>query len=306
MKKRFTQTLTALLLLVPAVLILLTFSGCRETAPEGTPDGSVAVSKSGSTSDPTHTAEETNSQSNQNSHESVMLAYSKLVGCRVTSESSENLKQFLYEGASKIKVEQEDRGSSVFHVTTSGHRTTISLSDGIPEPEIFCGFTSNQSGYVMIFRTDGCSISRMNDIELACILRTADGGVTWSKTEYKDFRVSNSREYISAACFFTENVGFFTARYTDTDHFGPRTYWTTDGGETWFRMPRLEMPDLFLPVGIKEDFSSEISDVTLLGGVYTITVRICYGFSFVFEGETMEKLYIQYTTENLTDWTLVR
>ena len=69
MKKRFTRTLTALLLLVPAVLILLTFSGCRETAPEGTPDGSVAVSKSGSTSDPTHTAEETNSQSNQNSHE---------------------------------------------------------------------------------------------------------------------------------------------------------------------------------------------------------------------------------------------
>ena len=245
----------------------------------------------------------------ENNKKITLGEYQELVGCRVTTESSENLKHLMTKDETKIKVEQEANGSNLFYITIFQdgieYKTGIALSERIKTPDIYSGFTSQQNGYVIIFDMEGYSVSPMDDIELACILRTADGGKTWAKIEYNNFKVSNGREYISAACFFTEEVGFFTARYTDTDHFGPRTYWTVDGGKTWTCMAKLDMPHFLQPFGFPNDFSSEISDVELLNGVYTLTVRVCHGYSIEFAEETDCDIYIQYSSMDLLNWTLV-
>ena len=236
--------------------------------------------------------------------------YQEMVGCSVKTESGEKLKYLMEKDKDKIKVEHENYGSNTFYITSfvgnSEYQTTIMLSEGIRTSDIYAGFTSDQHGYVMIFHMEGYSVSPMDDIELACILKTADGGKTWEKREYKDFKVSNGREYISAACFFTDDVGFFTARYTNTDHFAPRTYWTVDGGKTWTQMPRMDIPNVLKRWGIQgADFSTEISDVTITGDMYTITVRICHGYSLEIDGKQNSEIYIQYQSEDLINWTLM-
>ncbi|MBE6628230.1 MAG: hypothetical protein E7629_04815 [Ruminococcaceae bacterium] len=240
----------------------------------------------------------------------TLSEYQKLVGCYVTTESGKNLENLMRKRAEQIKVSHEGYGSNVFHIQTvhndTEYQTTIQLSEGVRTPDIYCGFIGKQNGYVMIFHMEDYSVSPMDDIELACVLKTADGGKTWDKIEYNDFRVSNGREYISAACFFTEKVGFFTARYTNTDHFGPRTYWTVDGGQTWTSMPRLDIPNMLKPFGLPADFASEISDVTTIEGVYTLTVRICYGYSLNFDIGNYIPLYIQYASTDLENWELVK
>ncbi|MBR2020336.1 MAG: hypothetical protein IKA05_08060 [Clostridia bacterium] len=245
----------------------------------------------------------------KNDNKMTLSKYQEMVGCCITTESDYNIQQLMSKDASKIKVEHKDYGSNLFDVTTfqdgAEYTTSISLSEGIKTSDIYCGFTDEQNGYVMIFHMEGYAVSPMDDIELACVLRTADGGKTWNKTEYSNFRVSNSREYISAACFFTEDIGFFTSRYTNTDHFGPRTYWTVNGGETWISMPRLDIPNMLAPFGIWGDFSSEISDVSVVDGTYTITVRICHGYSIMIDEETIYDIYIQYSSTDLVNWSLV-
>ena len=231
------------------------------------------------------------------------------LGCYVNNESTENLKQLIQKGESKIQVEHDRNSSNVFYITVhqneTEYKTTVSLSNGIKTPDVYCGFTNEQNGYIIIFHMEGYAVSPMDDIEIACVLKTFDGGKTWNTTEYQDFAVSNSREYITAACFFTEQIGFFTARYCNTDHFGPRTYWTVDGGKTWTRMPRLDIPDVLGPYGLKGyDFSSEISDVELIDGAYLITVRICQGYSCKVDGKS--GMYIQYFSTDLENWTLVK
>ena len=251
----------------------------------------------------------TNDAQNNNASNKITLSeYQELVGCYVKTESSNNIQQLMSKDESKIKVEHKDYGSNLFYITTfqdgAEYTTSIYLSEGIRTPDIYCGFTSEQNGYVMIFHMEGYAVSPMDDIKLACVLRTADGGKTWDKTEYSDFRVSNSREHILAACFFTENVGFFTARQTNTDHFGPRTYWTVNGGETWTSMPRLDIPNMLAPFGIGGDFSSEVSDVTVVAGVYFVTVKICHGYSCTVDGKHL--IYIQYSSTDLENWTLIK
>lgn len=244
----------------------------------------------------------------QKGNEMMLSEYQQLVGCYVTTESSNHIQQLMAKDELKIIVEHNGYGSNLFYITTFQdgveYKTDISLSEGIRTPDIYYGFTSEQNGYVIIFHMEGVSISPMDDIELACVLKTADGGKTWDKVEYNDFRVANSREYILAACFFTENVGFFTARYCNTDHFGPRTYWTVDGGKTWTCMPRLDIPNVLAPFGISKDFSSEISDVTVVAGVYLVTVRICHGYSCTVDGK--DSIYIQFSSTDLENWTLIK
>ena len=238
-----------------------------------------------------------------------LVEYQEKVGCYVTTESSQNLKDYMYKGESQIIVSHEKYGSNTFYITTLGdayeYQTTISLSEGIKTPDIYSGFTSEKNAYIIIFHMEDYSVSPMDDIELACILKTTDAGKTWEKTEYNNFAVSNGREYIKYACFISDDIGFFTARYYCTDHFAPRTYWTLDGGITWTNMPRLDLPNMLEPFGKPGyDFATEIADLTVTDGIYILTVRICHGYSLELDGKDFDELYIQFLSTNLIDWEL--
>ena len=306
MKKRILAVLLS-------ALILVNVTACN-VAPEHEIESTVEETEQERESNTTGLApvESEEKPPSKNNPPLTLSEYQSLVECYVTTESGKNLKNLMRKGAEQITVSHEGDGSNVFHIKTvqndTEYQTTIQLSEGVRTPDIYSGFTSEQNGYVMIFHMEDYSISPMDDIELACVLKTADGGKTWNKTEYNDFRVSNGREYISAACFFTEKVGFFTSRYTNTDHFGPRTYWTVDGGQTWTSMPRLDIPNMLKPFGLPANFASEISDVTVVDGLYTLTVRICHGYTLDFDmednGERYIDIYIQYFSTDLENWTL--
>ena len=231
------------------------------------------------------------------------------LGCYVGTVSGDNLQKLMAEGNQKIRVEHEDYSSNVFHITTIQNGTeytnTITLSKEVRVPDIYCGFTSEQNGYIMIFHMQDYSVSAMDDIELAGVLITTDGGKSWSITEYQDPPSVPGRDYINAACFFTDQTGFFTARYYVRECFETRTYWTMDGGKTWKQMPKLVMPDVFAPFGTSGlGYATEISDATWVDGVYTITVRICNGYSYTVDGDY--SIYLQYSSTDLENWTLVK
>ena len=307
MKKR-------ILAMLLSALMVVNISGCTDISNNSIEEQSeLSINESNNTEDlytdgPQGESNRIETNQPQSGNDMMLSEYQELVGCYVKTESSNNIQQLMSKDESKIKVEHKDYGSNLFYITTfqdgAEYTTSIYLSEGIRTPDIYCGFTSEQNGYVIIFHMEGYAVSPMDDIKLACVLRTADGGKTWDKTEYSDFRVSNSREHILAACFFTENVGFFTARQTNTDHFGPRTYWTVNGGETWTSMPRLDIPNMLAPFGIGGDFSSEVSDVTVVAGVYFVTVKICHGYSCTVDGKHL--IYIQYSSTDLENWTLIK
>lgn len=71
-------------------------------------------------------------------------------------------------------------------------------------------------------------------------------------------------------------------------------------------MLKLDVPDVLEFFGIQgDDFSTEISDVTVVDGMYTITVRICHGYSLEADGKTSSEIYIQYQSKDLINWNLV-
>jgi hypothetical protein len=229
----------------------------------------------------------------------------------ITTKSGDYLKYLMEKDADRIRVTHEDYSSPVFHITAiqgdTEYKTTITLSKGVRTAEIYSGFTSEQDGYIFIFHLEGYAVSPMDDIELACLLKTSDGGKTWSVTEYQDLRTSNNREYISAACFFTEQVGFFTARYYSSDHFELRTFWTLDGGKTWTRMSRLPMPDIMAAFGLKgAEFATEIVNAEWIDGSCLLTVRICTGHSYKINNSEYQTMYIQFSSTDLQNWTLVK
>lgn len=321
MFKRIVTVLLSALLLLSATSCHQPTDHTQEPPSETahTPDAQASESLPESTNDSADETPESMPSSPEDSSETESIGmpwaeYQDKVGCFVTTESGHNLKDIMTDGESKIAVEHEDYGSNTFHITVFGdnsqYKTTISLSEGVRTPDIYCGFTDDQNGYVIIFHLQGYSVSPMDDIELACVLKTADGGQTWNLTEYHDLAVANGREYINAACFFSEDVGFFTARYYCTDHFAPRTYWTLDGGRTWAAMPKLDFSNLWQPFGnVGNDYSSEVADVCLVDGVYTITVRICTGYPWNLikpDGEHVESIYVQFSSADLVNWELRR
>ena len=250
-----------------------------------------------------------NSNNNDMTKDMPLAELREKLGFYVDKVSGDNLERLMTKDENRIKVEHEGYSSCIFHITTiqdgTEYKTTVFLSEGVRVPDIYCGFTSEQSGYVMIFHMQGYSISPMDDIELACTLKTNDGGKTWKLIEYPSPPTVNGRDYIHAACFFTEDVGFFTGRYCDDEQIWTRTYWTVDGGETWSPMPSFPLPDVFEPYGKKGmGYATEISDAELRDGGYLITVRICQGFSFTVDGGN-GALYIQFYSTDLKDWTLV-
>ena len=234
------------------------------------------------------------------------------LGCYATNQCGNDLDQFLRgRDYGEIRVRHEAYLSNIFHITvTRGETeyvTTIALSKEYQEPEVYRGFIDENNGYIIIFNMEGYSISPLAPIELRCVLKTKDGGKTWNVTEYENPLTVDSRDYITNACFFTEQIGFCTARYCIAENFADRTFWTFDGGETWARMSsisQIPFPDIMGALHVKENyFATEVVDLKIVGDVYLLTVRVCQGYLFLFDGEST--LYIQYESTDLKNWDLV-
>ena len=315
MKKR-------LLALLLSALLLTTATACNIVpAPEQDGDGTLEntdteaeSASAGSTTD-TGTSGENQDTTKSDTEESspsdpfnglTLDEYQEMVGCYVKTESGNRLENLMKEDLDKLRVSHEDYGSNMFHITVirdnTEYKTTVSLSEGVRVPDIYSGFINDLDGYVIIFHMEGHAVSPLDDIELACVLKTADGGITWDKIEYQDFQVSSSRDIIIGACFFTDQIGFLTARYYGSEHFGPRTLWTLDGGKTWERMPALEFPNMLSPFGLPGyNFASEVSDAEVVDGTYLLTVRICCGYRLPWDS-----IYVQFASTDLRNWELLK
>ena len=235
---------------------------------------------------------------------------SEKLNCAFMNKCGNNLERYQKSNSEKIYAYQEKENSNVFHVISkhgdTEYKSTVTLSDNYKIAETYSGFTSELEGYVIIINVAGYAVSPMDAIELKCVLKTHDGGVTWEAYEYDAPMLIGSREYVSNACFITDKIGFCTARYYYTDDFSGRTFWTLDGGKNWFSMSTassIEFPDLSSALGQQFEYGTEIKNLEIKGGACILTVRICHGYSYQFDDR--QTLYIQYASKDLVNWTLI-
>ena len=170
-------------------------------------------------------------------------------GCHVGDDLYDLLHPYpVYSGC---QVQQDMSRSNVFYITTNTEfgdcSTTVSLSQTYQMINYTYGFHDAQNGYIMLFSVDVNAKGGAQEGEspfaptqLLALLKTQDGGKTWTVTEYKDPPTLNAREYISYAGIIDDYTGFITAGYYDIDgcsqDFMERTFWTFDGGKVWRRM----------------------------------------------------------------------
>ena len=170
-------------------------------------------------------------------------------GCHVGDDLYDLLHPYpVYSGC---QVQQDMSRSNVFYITTNTEfgdcSTTVSLSQTYQMINYTYGFHDAQNGYIMLFSVDVNAKGGAQEGEspfaptqLLALLKTQDGGKTWTVTEYKDPPTLNAREYISYAGIIDDYTGFFTAGYYDIDGCSPdfteRTFWTFNGGKSWLRM----------------------------------------------------------------------
>ena len=236
------------------------------------------------------------------------------LGCYISNECGNNLEVAMENDNAPfpIRFEYEEYESTEFKIITKQGDTEFCTTVPLPASsgystwdylEPYTSFQNELSGYVFIFNSDGPSISAGPAIELTCLLKTTDGGKTWEIIEYQNPPLLSHREYVQGAHFFTDQVGFFTGRYTYDEHVYRRTYWTTDGGKTWQRMSAIKYPNISAALGKAFSHASEVADIEIVDGIYIMTVRLRNGSIYTFDGGS--SLYIKYSSSDLKNWTLV-
>ena len=245
-----------------------------------------------------------------NTHNVSISEISNKLNCKFLNQCGNNLERYQKSNRQRISAYQEKENSNVFHITAqhgeTEYKSVLTLSSNYKIAETYSGFTSELEGYVIIINVTDYAISPTDAIELKCVLKTHDGGKTWEAYEYDSPMLIGSREYVSDACFITDKIGFCTARYYYTDDFSGRTFWTLDGGANWFSMATastIEFPDLSSALDRQIEYGTEIENLEIKDGACILTVRICQGYSYKFDGEST--LYIQYSSKDLVNWTLV-
>lgn len=244
------------------------------------------------------------------------------LGCHLTIKCGEDIKSFLYPRYYKFNIKQDPQKTNVFHITTqegyTEYSTTVTLSKSYPMVQFYYNFFDSKNGYIMIFNMDLNAKGLPKEFnepldatELRCLLKTDDGGKTWKATEYRNPPTVNAQEYVTRAGFITSQIGFFSTDYYDVTgcrkDFSERMFWTLDGGETWVRMSdacKLSFPDVL--GALDQDgqaYGTEFSDLTKIGNIYVMTVKVCHDNTYRFDGEN--DLYIQYCSTDLKKWELI-
>ena len=242
-------------------------------------------------------------------------------GCHLAKDLHDLLRPYpIY--SDQIQVKQDMSRSNVFYVTAnngfSEYSTTVILSQPYQMINYTFGFHDTQNGYLMLFSVDVNAKGGAQEGEspfaptqLLALLKTQDGGKTWTVTEYKDPPTLNAREYISHAGLVDDHIGFITAGYYDIDgcsqDFTERTFWTFDGGKVWRRMsdfcrsfPSNSMNESEMG---GEARGTEIVDLKRVGDVFLLTVEACHDYDSGDEGKC-ESL-MQYCSVDLFNWELL-
>lgn len=90
----------------------------------------------------------------------------------------------------------------------------------------FIGFFGEGGGYLVLTGS-----TRMNNQPMRIYL-TGDGGNTWSEIGSP---YGEHASVLTGAGFSTPEIGFISYRYYED--FGPDIWWTSDGGDSWQKLP---------------------------------------------------------------------
>ena len=159
-------------------------------------------------------------------------------------------------------------------------------------------FINEATGYFFQFKLFG------SENRLEYLLKTENGGKTWSAQNIQATPNMGWRERIICAEMLDENVGFIFGQYWADANFSDHTYVTTDGGKTW---TKIVLPKNS-PYVYSEDSSDlvtylegEAYDLTQENGVYYLHVR---AYTFDPNSDSGYEC-LRFSSTDLKSWTYI-
>ncbi|MBQ8389227.1 MAG: hypothetical protein IJX46_09925 [Clostridia bacterium] len=150
------------------------------------------------------------------------------------------------------------------------------------EEPVFYNFINENEGYFFAFEDRS---------SLEFILKTEDGGNSWTAEELWSVPSIGYRESIICAEMINEKIGFiFASCGVEDNNFSSRTYITVNGGKTWegVALPSRENTDCY---------DLEAYDLRYEGGEWILCCK-APGYAYTSSDE-----YVEYTSPDLKNWT---
>lgn len=155
--------------------------------------------------------------------------------------------------------------------------------------EMFCNMIDENKGFLFVFEYGNSQIS------LSCLMKTEDGGESWSAVELGANRYSSYwRDIPIVAHFFDEDNGIIVSRALSGGSAG-HVMITTDGGRSW-ETASIPCRD-YDAVGGSYSYA-ELSDFEFENCEYILTMKICHS-----DSENRE--YISFRSADLKNWVFV-
>ncbi len=156
--------------------------------------------------------------------------------------------------------------------------------------DLYCNFLNAQTGFLFVFE-EYTPIMHASGTEALLLFRTDDGGVTWNAVPCDEPFFLSMKDSAIFAKFVNETVGIVSGRFWVSDFMEQRTYLTLDGGRSWEKLSPLPYLDY------EGGHGSQIIDLELDNGIYTMTVRI-----FLYESGEEER--VTFTSADMQTWKL--
>ena len=155
--------------------------------------------------------------------------------------------------------------------------------------EMFCNMIDENKGFLFVFEYGNSQIS------LSCLMKTEDGGESWSAVELGANRYSSYwRDIPIVAHFFDEDNGIIVSRALSGGSAG-HVMITTDGGRSW-ETASIPYRD-YDAVGGSYSYA-ELADFGFENGNYILTMKISHS-----DSENRE--YISFRSADLKNWVFV-
>jgi hypothetical protein len=135
-----------------------------------------------------------------------------------------------------------------------------------------CGnFVNETVGYLFTFKETIEGGHSRGGLKLSNLFKTEDGGRTWTSVDVQNVPITNLREPVVYAKMINEDVGLIYGRFFAADYnFCERVLLTTDGGIHWFYITAALIDELAY---------AEVTDFTLVNGIYTLEIKYDYGYA---------------------------